>query len=254
MELANLEMPSGVIPPFEVGTLGALDAMSGDTCVIRRSDESLIRQLTEALDRQLLGILNCRSVEECEHSRQTVWINYVRARRALADTISRLIPEQVLELVRAATTERIAADLESARNVLFGDAIADQVEFSMWVVDRMQSLGHMISVAGEPSDKDADRKLSSDFHLYALWGQLHYDCVLAAIKFQRPIPEGIQYSIRDGLRAWVNASAIMEEALALRTQQGAEGCSEAELPWDEEDQELLDSSMKDLDAESATDL
>lgn len=253
MDHALLEMPNGVTPPFEVGTLGAIDAASsGETSVIRRSDESLIRQLTEVLDKQLLTALCSRSVSEFEAARLKAWVNYARARRALADTINLIIPANVIGFARAATAERIAADLERSRNVLFGDKVADQVEFSIWISDRMQALGREIINAGEPKDRDADRKLSYEFDLYATWGQFHYDSVLAAIKFDRPISEVIQGAVCDGLRAWVNASSIMEEALALRTSSAEE--LEATLPWDEEDQELLDSSMRDLDAESAMDI
>ena len=254
MEFALLEMPSGVTPPFEVGTLGALDAAtSGETGAIRRSDENLLRQLTDALDRLLLEILNCRSVAECDAARMKVWENYARARRALADTLWRVVPPNVIDFVRAATAERVAADLERSRNVLFSDSVADQVEFTLWISNRMQVLGHEILNAGKPRDRDADVKLNSEFNLYATWGQFHYDCILAAMKFDRPIPEEIQRVVCEGLRAWVNASSIMEEALALR-KPNATNELEVELPWDKEDQELLDSSMRDLDAESAAEL
>lgn len=251
MGSAFLEMPKAVIPPFEVGALGALDvATSGGTSVIRRSDESLIRQLTETLDRQLLKVLNCCSVPECDAARSSVWVSYARARRALSDTFNLVVPANVIDFVRASMIERVASDLQRARNVLFGDLVADQVEFTIWIGTRMQALAHEIDAAGESRDRDAELKLSSEFDLYAMWGQFHYDCVMAAMKFDRPIPEGIQDALCGGMRAWVNASAIMEEALALRVP-SVEEASEVVLPWDEEDQELLDSSMRDLDAESA---
>jgi hypothetical protein len=252
MESVLLEMPTRVTPPFEMGTLGALDATtSGETSVIARSDESLIRQLIEALDRQLLVILNCRSASECEKARREVWQNYARSRRALSDMISVVVPPGIIDLFRASTSARIASDLGRARNVLFSEEIGDQVEFTTWISDRMQFISHQISIADDPKDRDADIKLNEDFHLYTMWGQFHYDCVLASMKFKLPIPSPIQPSIRDGLRAWVNASAIMEEALALRMPD-QEQSSEVQLPWDEEDQELLDSSMRDLDADSAS--
>jgi hypothetical protein len=45
----------------------------------------------------------------------------------------------------------------------------------------------------------------------------------------------------------------MEEALALRVEDGSERLPEFfDGPWDKEDQELLESSMKDLDAECSS--
>lgn len=252
MGTAVLEMPTRLDPPFVIGTLGALDAsVSSDTTAIRRDDEKLIVQLIQVLDRQLLAFLDCRTAEECVAMRNAVWTHYVRASRALRDTVNNLVPENVLEILYASSHERIQNDIDQNRNVLFGDKVADQMEFTLWLVARMRVLAQHISAAGAPEDRDADLKLHSEFLLFMNWGQFHFDCVLAAMKFARHIREEVQEVICDGLRAWVNTSVIMEEALELRVpaiQQGQ--LPEGALPWDDEDQELLDSSMKDLDAKS----
>lgn len=250
-----LEMPKRVVQPFEANTLGALDATaSGETVVIKRTDENVLRQLTESLDKQLLAVLACRTPQEFADARQRVWENYFRARRALSDTISVLVPKHLITTLRLATMERVAEDLKRSRNVLFSDLIADQVEFSEWIVNKIQCLCHEVTKAGEPCDLDADRKLNEEFYLHAAWGQFHYDCILEAMKFDRPISEEIQGSIRDGLRAWVNAVAIVEEALCLRLDGTDNTIQLFDGPWDEEDEELLSSSMRDLDAESTPDI
>ena len=83
----------------------------------------------------------------------------------------------------------------------------------------------------------------------------HYDCVLASMKFEQPIPSDIQFPIRDGLRAWVNAAATVEEALSLRVPDCIGGAVEFfDQPWNDEDGELLVSSMKELDAEQSSDV
>jgi hypothetical protein len=256
MESALLEMPIRVAQPFEVGTLGALDATaSGETRGIKRKDEELLRQITETLDKQLLSALSCRTPQEFGKLRRDVWEKYFCARRALGDAIKLVIPKEVIEMMRFVTTQRLMEELGHSRNVLFGEDIATQFEFTDWLVNKMQCVAHEIAKVGEPTDRDADSRLHEDFNLYTAWGQFHYDCVLASMKFERPIPEQIQGSIRDGLRAWVNACSIVEEALALRVEKGSEIQLEVfDQPWDEEDQELLDSSMKDLDAECRSDL
>ena len=256
MDSALLEMPTRVAQPFEVGTLGAFDATaSGETRVIKRKDEDLLRQITETLDKQLLAALACRTPKEFAKARGQLWEMYFRARRTLGDTIKLVIPKNVIEIIRFATTQRIAEDLARSRDVLFREDVAAQFEFTDWLVNKIQCVAHEISKAGNPSDRAADSQLHEDFSLYTSWGQFHYDCVLASMKFDRPSPEQIQGSIRDGLRAWVNACSITEEALALRAENGSERPQEVfDLPWDEEDQELLDSSMRDLDAEFCSDL
>jgi len=256
MNPALLEMPTRMGQPFEASSLGALDATaSGETRVIKRTDESLLRQMTENLDKKLLSVLACRTSEEFGKARRDVWERYFRARRALGDTINLVIPKRFIESVRCATLQRITEDLERSRTVLFGDEIAQQFEFTMWTVNRIQAIAREIEKAGEPSDRNADSRLHEDYCLYTAWGQFHFDCVLASMKFEQPIPDGIQFQIRDGLRAWVNAAAIVEEALSLRVPDGIGGEVQfSDQPWDEEDEELLASSMKDLDAEQPADV
>ena len=256
MDSALLEMPKRVGRPFEVGAIGALDATaSGETRAIKRNDENLIRQLTETLDKQLLGVLSCRTAEEFGSARHEAWEKYFRARRAFSDTIDLLVPKNAVETMRVATMEKIAEDLDRFRNVLFGSEISEQFEFTLWIVNRIQCVAQEIARSGQPRDRDTDSRLNEDFCLYTAWGQFHYDCILASMKFERPIPAEIQPSIRDGLRAWVNASAIAEEALSLRLRSGPqEGSEFFDHPWDEEDQELLESSMRDLNVDCSSDL
>jgi hypothetical protein len=71
------------------------------------------------------------------------------------------------------------------------------------------------------------------------------------MKFDRPIPEEIREAVCDGLRAAVNAFVIMKEALRLRLPHIEELPLVANLPWDDEDEGLLASSMKDRNANLA---
>ncbi|MGB6973817.1 MAG: hypothetical protein WBD67_03945 [Terracidiphilus sp.] len=208
--------------------------------------------MTEMLDKQILLVISCRATEEFREKRKDVWEKYFRARRALSDTIDLLVPKNVIELVRFATAEKVSEELKRSRDVLFGEGIAAQMEFTPWLLTKIQFLGREIAKSGEPRDRAKDSGLHEDFCLYAGWGQFHYDCILASMKFELPLSEEIQDSVRDGLRAWVNACAIAEEALALRGQDESERAPEFFVgPWDEEDQYLLDSSMRDLNEQHA---
>jgi hypothetical protein len=148
---AWLEMPTRMSQPFESGSLGALDlTTSGETRVITRTDESLLRQMTENIDKTLLSVLACRTAEEFGKVRKEIWETYFRARRALGDTINLVIPKKFIESVRCATLERISEDLERSRTVLFGEEIAQQFEFTMWTVNRIQAVVREIEKAGNP--------------------------------------------------------------------------------------------------------
>jgi hypothetical protein len=113
-------------------------------------------------------------------------------------------------------------------------------------------LAHNVNAAGEPRDKDADLKLNSEYQVCSLWAQFHLDAMVAAMKFKKTVPCDVQEVICDGLRTAVNAYAILKEALSLRTAQ-VEGSPAAALPWDEEDERLLASSMRDINADFSDD-
>ena len=68
------------------------------------------------------------------------------------------------------------------------------------------------------------------------------------MKFKKTIPDDVQEVICDGLRTAINVHVILQEALDLRVPK-KELPLFAMLPWDQEDEELLASSMKDINAD-----
>ncbi|MGA7559213.1 MAG: hypothetical protein WBV60_14720 [Terriglobales bacterium] len=246
MEVAILDMPPQVCTPFDVGAIGSFVGQSSTVqTILVQSDEELVRKLVLMLDNQLLSALETRSALEFVDARNKVWASYIRARRALSDTMTNLVPESEMDAVAKAAIATAVADVEKQRGVRFGDMLTDQAVFTLWTFEKKKNLARQIQNAGEPRDKDADLKLNQEFHLYSLWAQFHMDTVIAAMKFKRAIPEDIQAVICDGLRSNVNAYAILKEALSLRTPPVV-ATPVDELPWDEEDEQLLNASMRDL--------
>jgi len=199
----------------------------------------------------LLEALSARTAREFEDARQKVWPKYIRALRALQDTVSNVISDREIDRVSKAAVTRVDADLEKQRELRFGDALTEQAVFTLWTLGKIRSLGKELQDAGDaPADKkQADKDLVADFCVNSLWAQFHLDILIAAMKFDRPVPEEIRESVCDGLRAAVNAYVIMKEV--LRLPQAEKLPLAVNLPWDEEDESLLASSMKDLNANLA---
>lgn len=250
MQEALLEMPNEVCNSFEVGALGALfePSMTRETTLIS-SEESLIARLVSVLDRQLLAALECRTAAEFKLVREKVWPRYIRALRALSDTVSNLESDDEIELRGNEALSLISHDLEKQRGSRFGDKLIDQAMFTMWTLGKIRLLSREICSAGKPCDSRADKALASDYHAHSLWAQFHMDCILTAIKFRRDVPAEIQETLCDGLRALVNAYVIMKAGLALRTKD-INALPAVNLPWDEEDERLLASSMREINATS----
>ncbi|MGA2987001.1 MAG: hypothetical protein ABSG32_24650 [Terriglobia bacterium] len=242
-------MPRQVTPPFDGGTLGAFFGESESVRInLVRSDEELIRKLVSMLDNQLLAVLETRSVAEFGETRAAIWPKYIRARRALADTLSNLASESVMEDISKLCFAMLKTDLQKQKGVRFGDKLADQAIFTVWTLGKINTLAHEVNHAGEPSDRDADLKLNSEYQACSLWAQFHLDAIVAAMKFKKTIPDDVQEVICDGLRTAINVHVILQEALDLRVPK-KELPLFAMLPWDQEDEELLASSMKDINAD-----
>lgn len=255
MGTAVLELPKGVCAPAEIGSLGAFfeTSASQDTS-LGRKEERLIHGLVSALDTYLLDAISARSAAEFCETRKDVWPKYVRGLRALQDTVRNLVPEAVIELMSREAISSLEADLQKQGEQRFGAKLADQALFTLWTLGKIRALGREIVAAGDPApDKgQGDLALLNEYRLHSLWSQFHLDSLVAAMKFNRPLSEDVRDIVCEGLRAAVNGYAVMKDALALRIAR-VEDTPAADLPWDEEDDRLLASSMRDVNAEYPSD-
>lgn len=250
-EIALLDIPQPGCVPFVVGTIGAAFETPTDAdCLLSRSDESLIKVLGAMLDRQLLAALDCRSMSEFSQVRAQVWPRYCRALRALSDTMRNMAPEHDIDRVAKMAMEAFGADLQKHRGMRFSDQLTDQAVFTLWTLAKIRTLSFSLADAPPLELRGADLQLCNEYRLCSLWAQFHMDLVVASIKFHKPIAQDVQSGLCDGLRMVVNAYTIMKEAYALRHPR-TERPTAIGLPWDEEDEQLLAASMRDLNADSS---
>lgn len=252
MQVALGEIPKPVCPSFDFN-IGAF--IGEPSCVqndLVRADEELIRKLASVLDNQLLTVLETRSVLEFTKARDEIWPKYIRARRAFSDTLSNIASENTIQAIATECVSGLSEDFQKQRGVRFGDALTDQGVFTLWTFGKINALARTVNSAGEPRDKEADRRLHSEYSLCSLWATFHLDLAVTAMKFKKTIPADIQEAICEGLRIAVNVYAILKDALALRVPQ-IEAPLASALPWDEEDEKLLALSMKDINADFSED-
>ena len=255
MGTAVLEMPKEVCAPSEVGTLGAFFQPSASPeTTLKRSDERLIRELVSVLDRQLIAAVDTRSASEFAAIRKMIFPRYMRALRALQDTLSNLVCGEIFEDISDSMMADLSADLEKQEQRI-GRKLVEQSVFTLWTIRNIRSLAIEICKAGDAPEKDkaTDTILLYEYHGASLWAQFHLDTVFAAIKFDRPLCEELREPICEGLRASVNAYAIMKDALYLRRPPVEQPALEG-LPWDDEDNQLLDASMRDMNADLSDDV
>jgi hypothetical protein len=173
----------------------------------------------------------------------------------LSDTIRNFVPDEDFQAAADKAIDNFLEDFEKARGQSMTDTLISQAQFTLWTLRRLRALGHAIDAAGAApeADRGADSRMNKDYRLFSLWSQFHMDVTLTALYTKKDIPVPVQSSICDGLRSAVNAYAIGEEALALRSPVQTSEPDDVPYVWDEEDEELLSSSMRDLDADLAAD-
>jgi|SRR5271157_742879 len=246
---AVLEMPKGVCAP-EIGTIGAFYEPSVESeKQLVYSDQQLVRELVKVLDRQLLDLVDSRSPDEFYHVREKVWPRYIRALSALHDTAANLVSDDALQQITDSIIANLSADLAKQEATL-GTQLVEQSIFTLWMMPKLRALAREIVSAGDPPDKTADSVLLKEYLTYSLWAQLHLDAIFAAVKFNRAIRQSIWEPMCNGLRAAVNGYAVMKDALYLRRPRVQEDAPLDGLPWDDEDEELLASSMGTDDSPS----
>lgn len=241
-----LEGTKGLCSSFEINSPGALFEPMADTS-LGSSDEKLITKLIAVLDNQLLLALESRSVDEFKERRRSVFPRYIRALRAVTDTTHNLVPAAEMDRIATHAIQQLGADLERQRGVRFGDKLVDQARFTLWTFGRMRGVAGKIAQAGKPRHVKADYDRSLECQYSAFTAQFHMDSIVAAMKFKKDIVVDVQGEICEGLRAVVNAYALMRSALDDRLERMIEEPSE-NLPWDQEDDRLLAASVRDINA------
>jgi len=214
------------------------------------SSEELFNGITAVLDQLLLRTIEKRTIASFVATRNEVFEKYFQVVGALSMLAQAIAPPAVIDVLVAQSFSELEADLRDQGTLKFGAAAKDQAIFTVWTLRKTSRLISKIA-AGGPSPKEteeADKKLAPEFSFCAAWTQFHLDCMMAAIRLDKPIHPDVLPEIIDGLRAAVNAYGLIRQGIDLRVPRSEEPTVTAR-EWDQEDQELLDSSMHDMDVE-----
>jgi hypothetical protein len=211
--------------------------------------EEILKGITSVLDGLVLRAVASQDQQEFRAARTEVFPNYANAVISLAKLANIIVPEHVMDRVVGETFSEFEAEFREHGLERFGAPTKEQAMFTVWTLRRTSRLISKISNSARiPKGRmEQDRELASNFTFYTVWTQFHLDCLLAAIRFNKPIQLDVLPEIIDGLRGAVNAYGYARQGLRLRA-------AETESPltpyqWDEEDQDLLDSSMRDMETQ-----
>lgn len=213
----------------------------------------VVKGVNSFIDGLLSRAIASQTKKEFVESRQELFPQYATAVISLGKLVKVAVPDRVIQSVLRESFCELEAELREQGLSRFGPAATEQAMFTVWTLRRTSGLISKLVAAG-PIPRDLERqdeKLAASFGFFATWAQFNLDCLLAAIRFNRPIHLEVLPEITDGLRAAVNAYGYARQGLDLRVPR--EEPLLAALQWDDEDQGLLDSSTKDMEVEALDD-
>ncbi|MGH9666813.1 MAG: hypothetical protein ACRD9L_20510, partial [Bryobacteraceae bacterium] len=242
------------MPPISLGELLTVVGLPSkrSTRQLSGATEELFKNITNIVDEMLLRVIEKRTKAEFVATRREVFGDYARAVRALSDLARIVVPERTLDRLLGESFCELEDDLRNEGLLRFGAAAKDQAVFTVWTLRKMSGLIAKIANSGDVPEhlREQDRKLASDFSFYAIATQFHLDCMGAAIRFNKPLHPEVLPNVIDGLRSAVNAYGLIRQGVNLRIPRPEEPTITPYV-WDEEDQELLDSSMHAIESEAS---
>ena len=215
--------------------------------------EEILKGISSFVDGLLLRAIAAQNKKDFTEVRAAVFERYAIALASFARLIQRMVTGPVIETVLRECFCELEAEFREHGLARFGSAAKDQAMFTVWTLRRTSRIMAMIAASGNvtPDLRRQDEEIAANFAVHATWAQFHLDCLLAGIRHGKSIQLEVLPAIIDGLRAAVNAYGYARQGLNFRSPQ--EGVAIQPLEWDEEDQELLDSSMKDMDTATLVD-
>ena len=201
------------------------------------------------IDGLLLRAISAQTNEEFIAVRKEVLVPYIGAAMSLAKLFKIVVPKQVIAQALNASFIELENEFREQGAFRFGQAAKDQAMFTVWMLRRMSGLVSKITSAPTPDAmKEEEGALARSYAYNALIAQFHLDVLLAAMRLDTPVQLDVLPTVIDGLRAAVDAYGYARQGLNLRIPEPETVMTAPE--WDEEDQELLDSSMHDIQMQS----
>jgi hypothetical protein len=209
----------------------------------------LLGRIVSIFNEQLLSAIVKQTAQEFNATREQIFGDAQKIMRAMSDLARVIIPVRTLDRLTWESFEEMEADLTEQGIRRFGSVARDQAIFTVQAFRRISRLQNKI-LSFPPLRTDQERKrdqeIADSFYFYVTWAQFHMECLIAAMRFDKPIHPEVLESICEGLRAAVNAYGFIREGVELRMPGDSE---QIHLPaWSKTDDELLQQSMSDMAA------
>lgn len=201
----------------------------------------VFKGIRESVDQWLLSSIEARTAAEYRRVFHEVFPKYAGITLTLSGFVAAVVPRDVVNRMARESVCEMEADFRDKGLMTFGAAVNQQAMFTVWTLRKISDV--LIQIAdAKPSDAKADRECSQKFSINAIRAKFCLDCLLMALRCNRPIYPEVVEELTDGLRSMVNAYAWVRKGLELRVPEEAQ--LTAVPVMDDEDRDLLEAAWQ----------
>jgi hypothetical protein len=216
----------------------------------------LFKQLAQVTDSLIVTAIEKREAEDFKATAINLFSPYMRALRVKSDLLQLILKNdlQATEQIVNRSLTGMEFSFKDYGAKQFGSTLTEQAEFTIFSRRKTASLVWKLfepEVKNHTPSEEAQKlanTLYSQFAVFSAWSQFHLECLTTAMRLKKTIYPDVVPAIVEGLRAEVNAYAIAKQMIDLYLPPASE---EHLVPyaWSEIDEELLASSMADMESE-----
>ena len=216
----------------------------------------LFKQLAQITDSLVLTAIEKRTAPDFTAAAIALFNNYVRALRAKSDLLQIILKNdlQATEQIVNRSLTGMEFNFKDFGAKQFGSTLTEQATFTIWARRKTANLvwkllePEVLNHTPSEEAKELGNTLYSKFALYSAWSQFHLECLTTAMRVKKTIYPDVVPAIVEGLRCEVNAYAVAKQMIDLYLPAAPE---EHLVPyaWSELDEQLLASSMEDMESE-----
>ncbi len=215
--------------------------------LLQRGPARIVTLTLREMEVIVTRLCSSTSKAEFEALRKQSLSDYIHLSYILANTFS--LPEgtTVRQAVIQQSIKNVERVIESLGTPLIGSEVVREAIFSIETLGRAYKLVNFIHARGDvqSNQKEKDKELGVNFSSFAIWSQLHLDCLRFIVTHKLVTGKEIQEEILDGMRASVMAYSFVRQGLELRTVREP---ILTDIILGQEDQELLNESLVDSES------
>ena len=201
----------------------------------------VFKGIRELVDQWLLSAIEARTSAEYRKTFRSVFPKYAGITLTVSGFVDAVIPKEVVNRMARESICEMEAEFREKALVAFGAAVNQQVMFTAWTLRKISDL--LIQIAEtKPSNLDADRECSQNFNANVISAKFSLDCLLMALRSNRPVYPEVVEDLTDGLRSMVNAYAWARKGLELRMPEEEQLTAVPVI--EEEDRDLLEAAWQ----------